>query len=57
MGYQLQLTKKTKDQLLERSRDRKYGARPLKRAIQTLVEDPITDMLLSGNIENNILKL
>ena len=57
MGYQLQLTKKTQDQLLERSRDRKYGARPLKRAIQTLVEDPITDMLLSGNIENNILKL
>ena len=57
IGYQLQLTKKTKDQLLERSRDRKYGARPLKRAIQTLVEDPITDMLLSGNIENNILKL
>ena len=57
MGYQLQLTKKTKDLLLERSRDRKYGARPLKRAIQTLVEDPITDMLLSGNIENNILKL
>ena len=57
MGYQLKLTKKTQDQLLERSRDRKYGARPLKRAIQTLVEDPITDMLLSGNIENNILKL
>ena len=57
MGYQLQLTKKTQDLLLERSRDRKYGARPLKRAIQTWVEDPITDMLLSGNIENNILKL
>ena len=57
MGYQLQLTKKTQDQLLERSRDRKYGARPLNRAIQTRVEDPITDMLLSGNIENNILKL
>ena len=57
MGYQLQLTKKTQDLLLERSRDRKYGARPLKRAIQTLVEDPITDRLLSGNIENNLLKL
>ena len=57
MGYLLRLTKKTQDLLLERSRDRKYGARPLKRAIQTLVEDPITDMLLSGNIENNILKL
>ena len=57
MGYKLQLTKKTKEQLLERSRDRKYGARPLKRAIQTLVEDPITDILLSGEIENKIIKI
>jgi ATP-dependent Clp protease ATP-binding subunit ClpC len=57
MGYKLQLTKKTKEQLLERSRDRKYGARPLKRAIQTLIEDPITDILLSGDIENKIIKI
>ena len=57
MGYKLQLTKKTKEQLLERSRDRKYGARPLKRAIQTLVEDPITDILLSGNVENKTIKI
>ena len=56
MGYKLQLTKKTKEQLLEQSRDRKYGARPLKRAIQTLVEDPITDILLSGNV-NKIIKI
>ena len=57
MGYQLQLTKKTKDLLLEQSRDRKYGARPLKRAIQTLIEDPITDILLSGEIENKTIKI
>ena len=57
MGYKLQLTKKTTEQLLERSRDRKYGARPLKRAIQTLVEDPITDILLSGMTENKIIKI
>ena len=57
MGYKVQLTKKTKEQLLERSRDRKYGARPLKRAIQTLVEDPITDILLSGNTENKTIKI
>lgn len=57
MGYKLQLTKKTKEHLLEQSRDRKYGARPLKRAIQTLVEDPITDILLSGDIENKIIKI
>lgn len=57
MGYKLQLTKKTKGQLLEQSRDRKYGARPLKRAIQTLVEDPITDILLSGDVENKTIKI
>ena len=57
MGYKLQLTKKSKDLLLAQSRDRKYGARPLKRAIQTLVEDPITDILLSGKIENNTIKI
>ena len=57
MGYQLQLTQKTKEQLLDQSRDRKYGARPLKRAIQTLIEDPITDILLSGEVENKIIKI
>lgn len=57
MGYKLQLTKKTTEQLFERSRDRKYGARPLKRAIQTLVEDPITDILLSGMTENKTIKI
>ena len=57
MGYKLQLTQKTKELLLERSRDRKYGARPLKRAIQTLVEDPITDILLSGDNENKTIKI
>lgn len=57
MGYKLQITKKTKEQLIAHSRDRKYGARPLKRAIQKLLEDPITDMLLSGNIENKIIKI
>ena len=57
MGYKLQLTKKTTEQLLERSRNRKYGARPLKRAIQTLIEDPITDILLSGMTENKTIKI
>ena len=57
IGYTLQLTEKTKEELLVLSRDRKYGARPLKRAIQTLVEDPITDILLSGKIENKTIKI
>jgi ATP-dependent Clp protease ATP-binding subunit ClpC len=57
MGYTLKLTKQTKDKILQEANDRRYGARPLKRAIQTLVEDPITDLLLSEKIENKIIKL
>ena len=57
MGYTLKLTKLTKDKILNEAKDRKFGARPLKRAIQTLIEDPITDLLLSGKIENKIIKI
>ncbi len=48
MGYKLRLTENTRQKLLEQARDRKYGVRPMKRAIQTLIEAPITDILLSG---------
>jgi ATP-dependent Clp protease ATP-binding subunit ClpC len=43
--------------LLKEAQNRKYGARPLKRAIQNLVEEPITDLLLEGNIENKLIKI
>lgn len=57
MGYELEVTEETKEKLLKESLDRKFGARPLKRAIQTWVEDPITDLLLSGEIENKHIKI
>ena len=57
MGYTLELTDTTREQLLNLSRDRRYGARPLKRAIQTLIEDPIIDMLLSDKVENKQIKI
>ena len=57
MGYTLELTDATREEILRLSRDRKYGARPLKRAIQTLIEDPLTDKLLAGEIENKIIKI
>ena len=49
LGYTLQLDKEAKDFLVEKSYDKKYGARPLKRAIQTYVEDGISDYLLDEN--------
>ena len=57
MGYELEVTEETQEKLLQESLDRKFGARPLKRAIQTWVEDPITDLLLSGEIENKHIKI
>ena len=57
MGYELEVTDETKEKLLKESLDRKFGARPLKRAIQTWIEDPITDLLLSGEIENKHIKI
>jgi ATP-dependent Clp protease ATP-binding subunit ClpC len=57
MGYELEVTDQTRDKLLQQSKERKYGARPLKRAIQTLVEDPITDLLLNEKIENKLIKI
>ncbi len=57
MGYQLELTEDTQNEILRLARDTQYGARPLKRAIQTLVEDPLTDMLLAGEIDNKIIKI
>ena len=57
MGYQLELTEETQNEILRLARDTQYGARPLKRAIQTLVEDPLTDMLLAGEIDDKIIKI
>ena len=57
MGYELEVTEETKEKLLKESLNRKFGARPLKRAIQTWIEDPITDLLLSGEIENKHIKI
>ncbi len=57
MGYTLELTDQTRDEILRLARDKQYGARPLKRAIQTLIEDPLTDKILAGEIENKIIKI
>ena len=49
LGYTLEIDKKAKEFLIDKSYDKKYGARPLKRAIQTYVEDGISDYILDEN--------
>jgi ATP-dependent Clp protease ATP-binding subunit ClpC len=50
LGYQIQLTEKAKDFIAERGYDAQYGARPLNRAIQRFLEDPLAEELLKGEI-------
>jgi ATP-dependent Clp protease ATP-binding subunit ClpB len=47
----IELTKSAKDLLFMEGYDRAYGARPLKRAIQKLIQDPLALKLLSGEIQ------
>lgn len=46
----LEITPEVKELILENGFKPEYGARPLRRAIQTLIEDPISELLLSGKL-------
>lgn len=48
LGYSLEITQSAKDFLAEKGYDKQYGARPLKRAIQSHIEDALADILLRG---------
>ena len=49
----LRFTESALKYLVEKGYSAEYGARPLKRLIQTEIEDNLTDALLSGEIKNN----
>ncbi len=51
LGYTLKLTKKAKEYVAERGYDPKYGARPLKRAIQKYVEDPVAEEIIEMDVK------
>lgn len=50
-GVKIIVSEKAKDLLAERGYDKDYGARPLRRTIQRLLEDPIAEMILRGELE------
>ena len=51
MGIRLTLTPSLKEEIVEKHSDVKMGARPLKRAIQTMVEDALAEEILAGNVK------
>jgi len=50
-GISLELTVSAKDLLIEKGFDPAMGARPMRRAIQTLIEDPISEKIIIGGIK------
>ena len=58
LGYEIKISAKALSFLCEKGFDKKYGARPLKRAIQNYVEDLIAEEIVKSNIkEGNKFKI
>jgi len=51
LGYTIELTEKAKDYICDKGYDEKFGARPLKRAIQKLIEDPLAEEIVKANLQ------
>ena len=52
MNIKLTMSSKAKELIVESGYDRKFGARALKRRMQTLVEDKLAEEIVSGNIKS-----
>ena len=50
LGFNIELTNKAKDFVADKGYDAKYGARPLKRAIQKYLEDPLAEQIIQHEI-------
>jgi ATP-dependent Clp protease ATP-binding subunit ClpC len=58
LGYQVKLTDAAKDYIEEKGYDPQYGARPLKRAIQKYVEDPLAEEMIKNPIsEGDVIEI
>ena len=56
-GFALELDQPAKDFLIDKGYNPDFGARPLRRAIGSYIEDPLSEMLLSGELQDkNLLK-
>ena len=50
LGYQIKITTPAKDYIADKGYDEKYGARPLNRAIQKYIEDPLAEEIINANL-------
>jgi ATP-dependent Clp protease ATP-binding subunit ClpC len=54
-GLSIELTQEAKDFLIEKGTNTDFGARPLRRAIEQHVEDPLSEEILRGNLKGKDL--
>ncbi|MEK9618746.1 MAG: ATP-dependent Clp protease ATP-binding subunit [Flavobacteriales bacterium] len=58
LGYKVELTKNAKEYVAEKGFDEKYGARPLNRAIQKYIEDPLAEEIIQKKVkEGDVIKI
>nr|HRC89390.1 AAA family ATPase [Bacteroidales bacterium] len=50
LGYELRISKAAKDFIAEKGFDENFGARPLKRAIQKYLEDPMAEVMIKAKL-------
>jgi ATP-dependent Clp protease ATP-binding subunit ClpC len=50
IGYEVSITDAAKDFLAQKGYDKQFGARPLRRAIQNHIEDPMSELIIEGTI-------
>jgi ATP-dependent Clp protease ATP-binding subunit ClpC len=55
LGFKLELTEEAKKFISEKGYDSQFGARPLHRAIQKYLEDPLAEEILNMNVKNGDL--
>ncbi len=51
LGYEIKLSTAAKDFIADKGFDAQYGARPLKRAIQKYLEDPMAEVIIQSHVE------
>ena len=52
LGYDISLTEKAKEFIVDQGYDEKFGARPLKRAIQKYIEDPLAEEIIKSSFKD-----
>ena len=58
LGIDIELSQEAKELLVERGYDMKFGARPLRRAIQKYIEDPMAESILADDLgEGDLIKI